>query len=551
MLRELAVENIAIIDRARLELGSGFTALTGETGAGKSLVIDSIDLALGGRSSSEQVRAGADKGVVILKADAQGPVLDACQRLGIEPDQDGCLVILREVSAKGGSSVRINGRPASVGVLKEVGALLVDLHGQHDHQSLLDEEKQIEFLDSWIGAESASLRQLCAEAFARAEQLRRRLAALRSSRREREQRIDMLRFQVDEISQAAPRPGEMELLEALLARLQNAEKLRSAALTASSLLGQGEAPLVEGVAAALAQVESGARLDPGLAPDRDALTQALELLLESSRSLARYAEALEMDPAALEETAARIDLLKRLRRKYGDTEEQVLEFCRQAEQELLDLTGDMSSEEEAIAALDQAEKALDEACMALSHVRRAKAKDFAAETLGHVQELAMEKARFALRMDQGQAGPAGWDLVSFLFSANPGEPLLPLAKVASGGELSRVMLAIKAAGAGRAGVPTLIFDEVDTGLSGRAAAVMARKLQAIAAHKQVVVISHLPQIAGASSSHWRIEKVEADGRSVTRLTPLEGEERVLEIARMLAGETVGETALANARELLG
>jgi DNA repair protein RecN (Recombination protein N) len=548
MLRELAVENFAIIDRAEIRLRSGLTALTGETGAGKSLVVDAIELALGGRSSVEMVRAGAAKAVVILTLDlsAQSALAES---LGIDL-RDGDLVIQREVSASGGSTVRLNGRPASVAALRELGQSLVDLHGQHDHQSLLSEDMQISFLDSWIGEEAARGRSACREAYAVVEDHRRRLARLKASRSEREQRVDMLQFQVAEIREAAVREGETAEWEALLLRLSSVEKLRGACETALSTLDSGDAPLLDGVRSSVSALTQAVRLDEALSEPTSLLETALDSLQEASRSLSRYLDGLESDPEALQSAADRLDLLKRLKRKYGDTESAILDFLAKAEQELEDLTGAQGSEEESSEALLRAEGELRLKADALTALRAHHSAKFQAEVQGHIRDLAMEKAVFTVSLSPCEPGPEGADILSFLFSANPGEPPLPLAKVASGGEISRVMLAIKAAGAGRAGVPTLIFDEVDTGLSGRAAAIMAKKLRELAARRQVICISHLPQIAGQAHHHWRIEKVEEEGRSVTRLTPLGQEERVEELARMLAGEVVSESSLANARDLL-
>lgn len=551
MLTELTVENIAIIDRADCSFTSGLTALTGETGAGKSLVVDAIGLVLGGRASVDLVRAGADKGSVWLKAEfSSEPHLAAlCQNLGIELEE-GCLLVHRELSAKGGSTVRINGRPASVGALKELGSLMVDLHGQHDHQSLLDEEKQIPFLDAWIGSEADKGKSACSQAFSDLESVRRRLAALRSGRRAREQRLDMLRFQVEEIRALEPRPGEIIELEAQVRRLQNVEKLRSSIGGALDLLSLREGSVIDQFSEGLGLVESAARLDESLDGLHETLGEAQNSLTDAAGELRRYLEDLENDPEALETAAQRLDALKKLLRKYGETEEEVLAYLAQAEAELDSLEEDEGSEEELEAMEAERKEGLVKAAELLTKVRRAKAKEFTASVSGHIRELAMPKADFLVQLDPVEPGPEGADKVSFLFSANPGEPLMPLSRVASGGELSRVMLAIKASSAGRAGVPTLIFDEVDTGLSGRAAAVMAKKLKEIAQHRQVIVISHLPQIAGQADRHIRIEKVEDKGRSVTRLSELDREARVHELARMLAGEEVGESALANARELL-
>lgn len=551
MLQEITVENIAIIDQASIPLAQGFTALTGETGAGKSLLIDSIGLALGGRADSDLVRAGARKATVHLLADirANPLALAKCAQLGVDAEE-GLLIVHRELSAEGRSTVRINGKPVAVATLREIGALLVDLHGQHDHQSLLQVEKQIDFLDSWIGSEALALVAEVSERHAHLENLRRRLASLRTGQREREQRADMLRFQIEEISAAELRPNESEELETLLRRLQNAEKLRVAALAAIENLAEAEGSASERLALANRDFDALADLDPSLSDLTEPLRTAEITLRETTRELRAYAESLDEDPETLQLTADRIDLLARLKRKYGETEEAILDYLQLAQTELAELE-DLSTDGSGLETqIQDAATNLQSQADQLTRLRTAKAKLFQAAVQEHVRDLAMEKAAFEVRFEKVTIQPKGQDYVEFYFTANPGEPPRPLSKVASGGELSRVMLAIKVASAGRAGVPSLIFDEVDTGLSGRAAAVTAKKLEQLAQHYQVIVISHLPQIAGRATTHFRIEKTEKAARVTTTVRLLQGEQRVDEIARMLAGERVGDSARANARELL-
>ncbi len=551
MLLELTVENVAIIDRAALSLGPGFTALTGETGAGKSLLVDAIQLALGGRADSDLVRAGAAKGSVALLADVSRcpAVLTRCAELGVDVE-DGQLAVQRDVSAEGRSTVRLNGRPAAVGVLREIGALLVDLHGQHDHQALLVPERQVEFLDSWIGDEARRALADVAEAWAAAEAARRRLAALRGSRREREQRVDMLRFQVEDIETVNPLVGETDGLLAQIERLKHAERLIMSSQAALGLVSDGESSVTDQLGAAVRELETVSLIDQTVEDILTSLREALIAVQEGARGLRAYLEGLEADPEALERAAQRLDALRRLARKYGDTDEAVLEFLARAKADLEALTGDGEDEEALAARVEEAEGVLSARATALTDLRRERAGVFAGLVQAEARQLALEKAVFSVEIEPKPVGADGADTVAFMFSANPGEPARPLSKVASGGEISRVMLAIKVASAGRAGVPTLVFDEVDSGLSGRAAAVTARKLAELARHYQVLAITHLPQIAGQADAHFRIEKAEADGRTRTDVRLLDPDERLQEVARLLAGEEVGESALANARELL-
>lgn len=549
MIRELSVENIAIIDRASLTLEPGLTVLTGETGAGKSLLIDAINLALGGRADSDLVRAGASRGTVSLLAGAGANVQQLCQTMGIEWDETG-LLIQRDVSAEGRSTVRLNGRLASVSQLREIGNLLIDLHGQHDHQALLVPERQIDFLDAWIGQEASGLLMKVAEEFDATELLRRRLSHLRHSRRDREQRVDMLSFQVHEIEQLGAQPGELHALQNQIERLKHVERLRAISAEALSRVSTEEGSALELLGQAVKDLELAASIDPEIESSVIAFREAQAILRDGVQDLAHYVDKLDTDPGRLEEAATRLDALRRVLRKYGDSEEAVLEHLVQARAELATLTDDGATEEEVSRDLEAVQTRLQEVCALLTTLRQVQAGEFATLVQSHLRELAMERAEFSVLIEQKPIDAKGADNVVFLFTANAGEPARSLSKVASGGEISRVMLSIKVASAGRAGVPTLIFDEVDTGLSGKAAAVTAKKLGQLAQHCQVIAISHLPQIAAQADHHFRIEKSVEEGRTVTRVVPLDLDERISEVARMLAGEEIGESALANAREMV-
>jgi DNA repair protein RecN (Recombination protein N) len=549
MLRSLTVEQIGIIDRAHVEFGPGFTAVTGETGAGKSLFIDAIGLALGGRADSDLVRSGAARAVVTLVAEvADARVAMALREAGIEPSD--AFTVRRELSADGRSSVRVDGRPVSVGTLRAIGARLVDMHGQHAHQALLAEERQAEFLDEWIGPEATVSKAEVSAAHAAWESARRALSAARSGQREREQRLDLLRFQVGEISEAGLRLGESEELTGRIERLKHAERLREGAALALERLTGGESPAGDSVAVSAREVRGLAEIDPGLLEAAGLLGDANAALADAARELRGYLDGLEADPGALEEAAARLDHLKRLFRKYGEPETAVLAHLAEAEAELAAIENADLDEATLLGRLEDAQARLDRATASLTAPRRPAAQEFSSLVTQEVRELAMERAEFMVRVEPKPVGPDGADHVVFDFTANAGEPPRPLAKVASGGEASRVMLAIKVASAGRAGVPTLVFDEADAGLSGRAAAVVARKLQVLGRERQVVAITHLPQIAARADRHVRIEKSTIGGRTVTDVRPLDPSEREHEVARLLAGEEVTPSALDNARALL-
>lgn len=548
MILELHVENLAILEHASLPLGPGFTAITGETGAGKSLLVDAIGLALGERADSELVRAGTDRATVHAVIDvtdnAEGQ--RRCRELGATLDE-GRLIVQREVFAEGRSQARIGGKPHPLASLRAICETVADLHGQHEHQTLLDPERHLDHLDQWIGGKAKQVRDDVARLYAEAEKLRSVLSHLRRGLREREQRLDLLRYQVAEIEDVAPIPGEMPELEAKLSRLRNVDRLAAAVEEAKAALDEGG---LDALRKAAHLLETVAALDPQIDGPLGPLRASLYSAEDSALELGRYRDSIEADPAALQEVADRIDLLVRLRRKYGEDEAAVLAHLEEARAELDGLEDAEASEEEAAAALAEAEQSMMDAARTLSALRAAAAGEFAGEVGRHLQDLAMAGAQFEARISASAPGPTGIDRVEFFFSANQGEAPRPLDKIASGGEISRAMLAIKAASAGRAGVPTLIFDEVDVGLGGRAAASMAAKLEELARHYQVVVVSHLPQIASRAARHYRIDKGVEGGRTQAVIRELDQEGRVEELARMLAGERVGESARANAREML-
>lgn len=551
MILELHVENIAIIERSSATLGSGFTAFTGETGAGKSLLIDALQLALGGRGDSDLVRTGATRGTVSLSVDLSSSpaVLTRCEELGAAVE-DQTLFIQREVSAEGRSTCRIGGRLTPVSVLRELGEMLVDLHGQHDHQALFNVERHLDYLDAWIGAPAQTLLSAVREKHGVVEDLRRKRSQLQANQRDRAQRIDLLRFQVQEIESAGVVVGEFEELSADLTRYLNAAKILEGIQGALQHLDGEDSSTLNSLSLAVRQLESSARFEPQLEEPLSQTQSSVYILSDVVSSLRAYADSVDLSPEMLDTIQDRLEVLKKLRRKYGDTEEAILAQWDEAAKELELLENADISAERVNADLADAEAELHKVADELSSLRTTRAAEFAKLAQDQLRDLAMDKAIFEVRIQEKPCDVLGKDMVEFYFSSNVGESAKPLNKIASGGEISRVMLGLKVILAGRAGVHTLIFDEVDTGLSGRAAAVVAKKLEQLSEHYQVIAISHLPQIAGRALHHFRIEKNERNGRMVTDVRELSDAERVTEIARMLAGEQVGESALANARDLL-
>jgi DNA repair protein RecN (Recombination protein N) len=540
MITSLTVEQIAIIEYAELRLGPGLTVFTGETGAGKSLFTDALELALGGRADSDLVRRGAKRATVRVEF--------AAEAMPEYPDPFRCE---RDITPEGRSTCRIDGKSVPVATLRQVGRRLVDMHGQHDHQALMSPETHLRFLDLWGGEVISEQLRSVSERYnawsVEADSLRK----LERSVDEREERLQTLRYQIQEIESAAVEDGELAQIDAQLHRLQHAEKLASATFSALTALADGDPDARTLIAQALQALRAAERFDTALAEPAGTLETALSWIDEAIGQLRPYAESLEASPNDADQLVSRRDRIKRLMRKYGDTEVAILTFLRAARDELDLLShadADLKHRRELVT---QQRAAFDRSANSLSELRQAAARQFQAEVESHLADLAMNRAEFRCEFQPAEPSETGTDTLQFLFCANPGEPLRPLHRVASGGELSRVMLAIKAALAGAAGVPTLIFDEVDAGIGGRAAAVMGRKLRELSKHRQVIVISHSPQIASQADHHFRIRKHDAGGRIVTAIDALEPEARVNEIARMLAGEDVSASALANARELLG
>jgi DNA repair protein RecN (Recombination protein N) len=547
MLAEIHIRNFALINELSVEFGPGLNVLTGETGAGKSIIIDAIAAILGERADAEQVRTGTERATI-----------DACFRFDTEalnsentslPIEDGVLVISREISRGGRSQARVNGRPATLSMVREVARGLVDLHGQHEHQSLLQVDRHIRILDHWIGPEAAEVLGKLRAKHQEWSELRRERDRLVTDERARARQIDLLRFQVEEIEAARLREGEEEELLADRTRLANAEKLAEATSAAAMLLSEEERSASECISMALKYIRDAARLDESLLPVADAVENALYQIEDAVRELDSYRENIEFNPARLNIVEERLDLIRNLKRKYGDTIEQILEYARKAASELAELESYETRAQELDDAIASAEAELREMCSKMSELRRKGAEPFAQLVMRELSDLGMGKAKFAVDIKPADLGPDGSDSVEFLLSANPGEPLKPLAKVASGGELSRVMLALKTVVSRADQVPVMIFDEIDTGVGGSMGAVLARKLRSLAGVSQVLCVTHLPQIAAAAHNHFLVRKVESGGRTHVEVQRLSGSERLEEIARMLGG--VGSAAaLEHAREMI-
>jgi len=553
MLRELRIRNFAVIETVTVPFAPGLNVLTGETGAGKSILIDAILLIRGERAQSDVIRTDAETATVEAVFDVVGNRAVAAgleeAGLAIEDDQ---LVIRRELARSGRHRAFVNDSPVTVGLLERLGDHLVEVHGQHEHQRLLEPARQLELLDRFAGAEG--LREQVAQLFAKYRAAREGVERMRAAERDRAQRQDLLRFQVSELDAARLRPGEEEELRAERMRLQHAERLGKGLAEASALLVDDQDAAASRLTRAARLFRDLGRLDPGFAAPADLLDAAaahVEDVLVAVRALRASVDA---EPGRLEAIDDRLDALIRLRRKYGDTEAAMLAFREVAARELERL----EHHEEIVAAEERRVAELRSELLAragaLSEARRAAAGRLAALIQREVRALGMERGRLEIAIDP--AGPdevtaRGLDCVELRFSANPGEELRPLARIASGGELSRTMLAVQAVFAAADRIPTMVFDEVDAGIGGHVASVVADKLAAAAAGRQVLCVTHLPQIAARAQHHFLVVKGVSGRRTRAAVTVLEGAARVEEVARMLGGAAPSDTARRHARELLG
>jgi len=545
-LRELTVENLAVVERVRLALDPGFTVLTGETGAGKSLVVDAVALALGARASSDQVRSGTDAARVEAIFDAP-PVLADDPLADVLAEGEGLAIVRREVSADGRSVARLNDRTVTVGSLATLGARLGEIHGQHEQQRLLEPARQLALLDGFGGL--APQAAAVADAHRAWRSTVARAAELVTDAHELARRVELLRHQVDEIGAANPSPGEDTELQAQLRAAEHAESIARAAAEAVAALREDG-----GAADALAVVERGL-IGAGQHDERFALLadRAAALVAEAAelaRDVAAAAEAVELDPASRAAAEERLGLLYDLRRKYGDTIEAVLAFGAQAAEELDRLEHQAGDRERLRAEEIERRTELDAAAAALSEARRHTARRLVAAVNAELPPLGLPADAFGVTLEPAEAGPSGADRVLFTFAPNPGEPPRPLGRIASGGEASRLSLALKVVLASADETPLLVFDEVDAGVGGRNAAALGERLRALSRFHQVLCVTHLPQVAAYADAHLVVGKRVEGERTATEVRVLDSEARAAELAAMLAGEGAGDEARSAAEALL-
>ena len=555
MLEHLHIKNVALIKESEIAFGEGLNILTGETGAGKSMVIDSLQFALGGRAGKDFLRHGEKMASVEALFAVQSSALqEKLEENGIEPEEDGSVLITRTLSETGKSVCRVNGSTVTVSMLKEIAEDLIDIYGQHEHQSLLNPSKHIRLLDRFCGAGFGDAMEEYKASFSALKEIDKQLDALMGNESQREQRMDILSFQKDEMEAAAIKAGEEEDLLEQKKRLGSMEKLMRLTGESIALLYDGNDRMpsaCDQLGDALSKLQEAAEYDHTLTPFADALADAYAAVEDTARELKREADKQENDPEALEQIEERLQIIYKLKRKYGGTVEAVLAFYDKVVEELDFLANSNEKVAELMAIREKEQKKLTAYAETLTARRKDTAEQVAEQIETALRDMEMKDARFHIQIDEKSDWTAdGKDKVEFLISANAGESLKPLAKIASGGEMSRVMLALKTVLVDADDIGTFIFDEIDTGVSGRTARKVGEKMRFLGGKRQILCITHLPQIAAMADSHFLIEK-ESDGEeTTTKVTPLTEEGSVGEVARLMGGSDVTETTLAAARELI-
>lgn len=544
MLLELHVKNLALIEKADVEFGEGLNILTGETGAGKSIIIGSVTMALGGKASRESIRHGADYAYVELVFSVSGEdKAKALKELEVEPAEDGTVIVSRKIMVSRSVS-RINDETVTTARLRQITGLLLDIHGQHEHQSLLYKSKHLEILDAYVKASTQPVKQKIAKEYQSYRALIKRLEEFDMDSESRIREADFLRFEIQEIEEAGLKEGEEEELTSVYRRFAHSQKI------AVSLGDAYNAVEGEWLSRALREVEQVVEFDHALDGIRDQLYDADSILEDVKREISSYMGSMEFDEETFRQTEERLDLIHNLQAKYGATISKINQKLEEKRKRLDELEDYDYHREQTKKELEQCRNHLEGFCAQLSGIRKKASRDLIKKIRDGLVDLNFLDVEFDMEFKRlEQFGASGWDEVQFIISTNPGQPMRPLKDVASGGELSRIMLAIKTVLADSDDIPTLIFDEIDTGISGRTAQKVSEKLSYIAGSHQVICITHLPQIAAMADAHFEISKSAINGSTLTTIRLLDRQASVEELARLLGGAEITDTVRKNAAEM--
>ena len=544
MLLELHVKNLALIEKADVEFGEGLNILTGETGAGKSIIIGSVTMALGGKAPKGSIRPGADYAYIELVFSVTGEEKrKALRELEVEPTEDGLVIISRKLTP-GRSISRINDETVTMARLSQITGLLLDIHGQHEHQSLLYKSKHLEILDAYVKAATQPVKQTIADRYRIYRSLEEKLRGFDLDAESRIREADFLRFEIEEIEASNLKEGEEEELTSIYRRYSHSRRI------AECLGAACEAVEGEWLSRALKEAEQAAEYDETLGGIRDQLYDADSILRDAGREMSAYLDSMEMDEETFRKTEERLDLIHNLQAKYGTTVEAIRQKLEQKKKRLEELEDYDAHRKRMEQELEECRNGLEKLCAQLTGIRKKASGPLVKKIRQGLVDLNFLDVEFDMEFEKlDHFTPSGWDGAQFLISTNPGQPMRPLKDVASGGELSRIMLAIKTVLADSDDIPTLIFDEIDTGISGRTAQKVSEKLMLIAKSHQVICITHLPQIAAMADSHFEIAKSASQGRTITTIRLLDRQASVEELARLLGGARITEAVLKNAGEM--
>ncbi len=554
MLLSLSVTNFGLVESLELSLKPGLTVLTGETGAGKSIIIEALQVALGGRAYAEYIKSDKDKATVqaVFETGSMPHLREILDAAGVEC-QDNLLILSRQLSRSGRNFCRVNGQITTLQLYKQIGNYLLDMHGQHEQQSLLNQARHMELLDRFSGEELLSQKTRLKKIYQEWVGVKKKLDAIKSNRRERARQADMLRFQIEEIDAASLKENEEEELMAEKIKVANAERIAGLAQAGYVALYSGDnyAPAaVDQLGKAVESLEELKGYDENIHQLLENVSSALYLVEEAARDLVSYRDNIEFQPGRLEEIESRLSEISRLKAKYGESVDQIIKFRDDAAAQLEELDNSEEKEEALSEECSLLEESYYQTARKLSSFRRDAAEKLKAAVERELRDLEMHGVLLEVRQTPCEPGVNGLEDVEFLISTNPGEPPKPLAKVASGGELSRIMLAFKNILASVDGIPTLVFDEVDTGIGGKTLQAVARKLEDLSLQRQIIVVTHAPVIAALADTHYHVNKQFDTEKTTTGIAKLEGEDRIKELARMLGGKQLSRAVMDHASQLL-